>query len=304
MSSRYWMTLFSISLAIALTACKANVPNKGQDYSEGPAGVEIDKRKLTPVRADQIQPAKELLKTLGATANLETFFLSESEPSESKYSLLPESVKSVATDIKNGCSFTKNKSRPDIPPDKLRVGSQFQFGRDYESAGDRCLVKFVWKTDANLTFWSVDKADQSGAIRTRAEIRQESEFQDARHIEAIGYKEAKFKFRVIEDGHLGKSLRTHLRSFGSGHILLNQQGRIDIRTRSEHLIQNGRSNLVMRLRTKSAQGQNFSYSFQVELTGPDLKIVKAYVGNVPLTEGEIGELKVAAVAGRFIVSIQ
>jgi len=101
MKYSHLIRLLTIALAIAMTACKAKSPGVTHGSQPSPE-LEIQKGKLTPVSAEQLLPAKELLKNLGHTANLESYFLGDTEPTEAKYSLLPTHLKSIAADIKNG----------------------------------------------------------------------------------------------------------------------------------------------------------------------------------------------------------
>ncbi len=318
MSNRHLFLLLTIVLAIAMTSCGSKPSPASHSSNPAPQStVELNQKKLAPIPENQIGGAKELLKALGQTGALDRLLLNESDPTEAQLSQLAPTFKSVAADIIKLCTFSRHRTAPEITPEKIRVGAQFTFSRDYQSQGSGCPVNLKSQTDANLTFWSVDPSKTTGTIRTRAEISHQSEFKDARFTEILGYSAAQFKFRVIEDGQSAGTgsnpkAKSHFRSFGGGHMTLTQKGRVELRTRVEQLSDQGKKSVVMRIRAKTPQGQNFNYAFQIEITGggggtggtnADIRIVKAYVGNILLSEGEIGDLHVATLAERFILSI-
>ncbi len=208
------------------------------------------------------------------------------------------------TELQSRCTIAKAKVAPKIDPEKVRVGAQFDFSRHYQAQGESCPMEMLRHMEANLTFWSIDKATQSGTVRTRAEVQLKTRFPDPQQQRAAGYSELDLNLRVVEDGKLGDPLKAHLRVFGGGHIDLAPGGRVEMRVRGEQLRDGQKKNMILRIRAKTAANETFNYAVQWEELNGESKIVKAYIGNVPLTEGEIRDLKVAGLVERFNLSVQ
>lgn len=302
--SHHIISLLMIALAIAMTACQGKSGFQSAPSSAAPQSLEIDKGKLTPIQTEQLPPAKELLKQLGSTAHLEKHFLGEAAVTESTLSLLPTDDKALATDLQSRCTFNKSKVEPKIEPDKVRVGAQFDFSRHFQSQGEACPVEMLRHMEANLTYWSVDKNNQSGTVRTRAEVQYKTRYSSSEQQKLAGFRALDFRFRIVEDGRLGERLKAHLRVFGGGYMELVPGGRVELRARGEQVRESGKTSMILRLRTKTPKNETFNYAIQLEELNGKIKIVKTYIGNVLLTEEETRDLQVARFAERFILSVQ
>lgn len=280
-----WLIVFVYTLLplIALAACGAKSRKTSAPGSLGSSPLEVQTQRLTPISKDELPLAKDWLRTLGSTANLE---------------------KQAFTHSHGRCKYTESRVRPKIDATKIRVGAQVDFSQHQESQGEGCPWLAVRHLEANMTFWSVDSDGQNGTVRTRAEIRQESRVLDREFHAPSGIRESVFKFRAIEDGRFKGGLRRHLRAFGSGHMVLMSGERVSLRVRVEQLQSPAKKPSVVQIRLKTSTNQNFNYAIQLEELNGEIRIVKAFIGNVQLTEGEVRDLRVAGLVERFLLSIQ
>lgn len=290
MNRQHLITLVWIVAAIALTSCKAKSSSGNSGIDHTGSAVEINRSKLQPVAADQIQSAKDFLKILVSIAPYEETELSKSLPG-----------------LKTQCEFSKDRNVTnlpgDLPNEKIRVGDQATYTIEYKAPNSNCPLNARRSLQVISTYWSVGPGNQS-TLRSRGELISMTEIKETNLQESTGLNRSETKLRMVEDLQNGDLSKSHLRGFGTTNLALKSKDKIELKIRTEQITTGVRTSAVIKLKTKSATNVSFNYSLQVDQTDSGTRVVKAYVGNVELSEGEIREMNLSVLASKYILSLQ